>query len=72
MMHQFPTLFSLALQYILIFVIWLNSSKVKEALFGSLSGPKFAIWTTKMDRSQTDFHDRFVFLSIFKRKHFCI
>ena len=24
-------------------------------LIGSLSGPNFAIWTAKMDRSQTDF-----------------
>ena len=41
-----------------LFIIWLNWSRVKtNILTGSLSGPKFAIRTAKMDRSRSDFTD---------------
>ena len=42
----------------MLFIIWLNWSKVKRSiLIGSLSGPNFVIRTAKMDSSRTEFTD---------------
>ena len=43
----------------------------RSILIGSLSGPYFAIRTTKMDRSRTDFID-LCFIKDVQRKHFIL
>ena len=47
-----------------------NWSMMKRSvLIGSLSGPNFPIWTTKMDHSQTNF-PKFLYETWNKKKHF--